>query len=92
MRVSFGACGSGNDRGMAPRSLKVATCVQPRSATPAEVTTTATTSPSAPSLVRSRRRISTIVAIPTASVCRSIWLGLRSVLNVRATRFAPGAA
>jgi hypothetical protein len=63
---SSGAAGNGSERGIAARSPTVATPLQPKAATAAEVTMTASTSPSAPSLVRSSSRISAIVTNPTA--------------------------
>ena len=91
MSRSIGAVGRGSERGTTPRSLRVATWVHPRMATAAEVMMTASTSPSGPSLVRSRRRISTIVATPTATVCQWSWPGCTKVLKARTTRFGPAA-
>ncbi len=90
-RPSSGASGRGSELATTPRSLSVATC-QPRSSAPAEVITTATTSPRAPTLVRSNRRIRAIVANPITAVCRSIWPGFTNVLKVRTMRFAPSAS
>ena len=53
---------------------------------------TATTSPIGPMRVRSRRRISAIVATPTAMVANWSWPGWMSVLSARTTLLDPSAA
>ena len=92
MSSSAGSCRFGSELGTTPRSLSVATSVQPSASGMAEVATTAITRPNGPSRVRSRTMISAIVAIPTANVARWISPGLTSVLSARTMRFDPSAA
>ncbi len=86
---SIGATGSGSERGIAPSSPTMATPLHPSTAVPAEVTMTASTSPSGPSLVRSSSRISAIVTSPTTRDCRWNWCGWARVTTARTRRLAP---
>ena len=77
--------GPGKEPSGTPRSCTVATS-QLRALTNADVATTATTSPSEPSGVRSSSKIRTIVLIPTATDAPSSRPGWNNVSSARVTR------
>ena len=91
-RRSRGSSGVGRPSMATPRSASVATCSQSSRYAAAEVATTATTSPSDFSGVRSSSTINAMVATPTSSVRPSRRSGLITVLTALTTRLGPSAA